>query len=250
MPRTPDPLANAQNDLFERIRHRRGIADNSIDVQQMRPRTEEDATAIKNGINTTLAGTSNLSGGPLAGLAILVPLPSFKITEPNLPSLFGEIVLSVVVLENILINGGQDGTGITCEQAAVEVMKAGHLAMIADNRALTCDGMSPVDVDPQEYMADIACEVVFRARAGMAPSASCSQPLIEVDGSAFTVTCATAGATIYATTDNTYPAPSNPNAFTVPHNVENDGTDLSGLPLRAVAYHPDLNPSLPAFITL
>ncbi|MES2597182.1 MAG: hypothetical protein V4662_17680 [Verrucomicrobiota bacterium] len=250
MSRPLDPLANAQNDLFERIRHRRNISGNSISVQQMRPRTEEDATAITDGINKILSTLANAPEGPLSGLAIMLPLPAFSITQPNNPNLFGEIVFSVLVLENIMINGGSGGTGVTCELAAIEVMKAGHNTMIADNRALICDGMVPYEIQKEEYLADIAYEVTFRARAGFAQDAECRQPLIVVDGDDITVSCETAGASVSVTSDGTYPAPTNPNAFTVASGTPFDGSGLTGLTLRAVAYHPDLNPSLLASVSV
>jgi len=237
-----DALAQAQNDLFTRIATRKQIVEAGLSAHQMRPRTEGESLAIINTINTVLAGT--VSDSTRTGLAVLVPLPAFEVTRKNIPAVFGQIVFRVIVLENIMVNMSDAGTGLSCEAAAALIMLAGHHFEMADGRSVTCDGMTPLDVASQDFAADIAYEVTFRTDAGWKNEPECAKPTIVVDDYEVTVTCATSGAAIWLTTDGSMPSPSNPKAFLVTGPFE-------PVPIptvyRAVAYHPDINPSSPAY---
>lgn len=240
-PHVMEPFASAQNDLFIRLSTRKDLQASGIDVQVMRPRSELESTAIIQGINDVLAGTA--SNGSRAGLAVMVPLPGFENKQPNIPGLFGDMVFSVIVLENIMINMGDKGTGVTCEEAATMVMLAGSNFPIMDGRAMTCDGMSPLNVDSQDFTADVAYEIRFRCKAGFNSQLECAQPSISQNSNIVTVTCATANAVIWVTLDGTMPHPGNPAGFIVSSTF-----DLSSAAIiRACAYHPEINPSAPAW---
>jgi hypothetical protein len=237
-----EPFASAQNDLFVRLSSRKDLRAAGIDVQVMRPRAELEATAIIQTINHTLAGTA--SDGSRAGLAVLVPLPGYENKQPNIPGLFGDMVFSVIVLENIMINMGDKGTGVTCEEAATMVMLAGHNFPIMDGRGLTCDGMSPLAVENEDFTADVAYEIRFRCKAGFNAQVECSQPVITNDAGNVTVSCATANAVIWVTLDGSMPHPGNPTAF-----IAAAAFDLTAPAIiRACAYHDEINPSAPAWL--
>ena len=237
-----EPFASAQNDLFVRLRTRPALKAAGVDVQQMRPRSEAEAAAIVTGINNVLAGLANVSGGARSGLAVLVALPGFENRQNNLPGIFGEMVFSVVVLENILQNMGPNGTGMSCEEAATHVMLAGHQFLIADGRALACDGMEPMNVDQQEFQADVAYEIKFRCPAGWTQEPECAMPTVTVGEASISVSCATPAAQIWVTLDGSMPEPANPTAFQASGPFDYDGPPCV---LRAAAYHESLNPSSP-----
>lgn len=241
MPST-DPLAQAQNDMFVRLKTRLQLITAGVHVEQMRPRENGEAIKIQEAINNSLAG--QISDGARVGLAILLPLPGFNLTKPNVPAVMGEMVLKVVVLENIMQNMGPQGTHMTCETAACLVALAGHHFQLADNRLLICDGFDPINTEGQDYSADIAYEVTFRCQFGMQQETECAMPQILIDGSSLMMTCDTEDAQILATFDGSMPWPGNPAAVPVSTTFE---TPEPGVIIRAVAYRSDRNPSSPAW---
>lgn len=238
-----DPLAQIQSDLFYRLLSRKQLSAAGVAVQIMRPRKEGDATAIIDGINNILAGQT--SDGARQGLAMLLPLPAFEPNKPNVPAVMGEITQKVIVLENIAINEGPNGTGLTCEAAAILASLAGHNFIAADVRRLTHDGMTPLKVDEQDFSADIAYEVTFKCPAGFKQEPECQMPQIFVEGDTIAIASATADSIVYITTDGSLPCEQNPAAMPVSGEI-----DISTLPtgtlIRAVALHDTLNPSSPA----
>lgn len=242
-----EPFAQAQNDLFVCLSTRRTIAEAGIDVQVMRPRAALEASAIITKINSALAGIA--APGARAGLAVMVPLPGFENKQPNIPGLFGDMVLTVVVMENILINMGDAGTGVTCEEAATMVMLAGAGFPILDGRGLTCDGMFPLEVDQQDFSADVAYEVRFRCKAGFNAETECAPVQLVEDEGSVTATCSTSGAVIWLTQDGSMPHPDNAAALI----VASGSTVIppaTPVVIRARAYHPTTNPGPPAWLRL
>lgn len=237
-----EPFSEAQNDLFIRLATRKSLLASGISVQVMRPRAELEATAIIEKINNALLGM--VGSGPRAGLAVLVPLPGFENKQPNFPGLFGDMVFSVVVMENILINMGSKGTGVTCEEAATMVMLAGQSFTMMDGRAVTCDGMTPLVLDQQEFQADVAYEVRFRCKAGFNQELECAAPVISAGDFEVTVSCATTGAQVWVTLDGSMPHPGNPKSISIVGSFDRPSAPLI---IRAVAYHETLNPSSPTW---
>lgn len=242
-----DPLARAQLDAAARLRSRLVFAEAGVMVQLMRPRSAAEATAIVGKINDALQGL--LTESARSGLSIMVPLPSFKVTAPNLPFIMGEIALRIVVMENIAINEGESGTGITCEGAALLIQDALHDFMLEDSRRVTCVGMEPLDVADQEFVADIAYEITFTAPLGYQRQAECDQPLIVNASGNLTFTTATAGASLLITLDGSLPAPGAPGCVPAPSGFVMP-LGLSGTIVRCVAVKPGINPSLPARIVI
>ena len=238
-----DPLAQIQSDLFFRLLSRKQLSAAGVAVQIMRPRQEADATAIISGINTILAGQT--SDGARQGLAMLLPLPAFEPEKPNLPSVMGQITQTVIVLENIAINEGPNGTGLTCEAAAILASLAGHNFILSDSRRLTHSGMTPLKVDEQDFSADIAYEVTFKCPAGFRQEAECQMPGLSADGDDLIITSATPDSVVYLTTDGSLPCEQNPTAAPVSGTLD-IGTLPTGTLIRAVAIHDSLNPSSPA----
>lgn len=238
-----DPLAQIQSDLYYRLLSRKQLIDAGVAVQIMRPRQEADATAIISGINTILAG--QVSDGGRCGLAMLLPLPAFEPEKPNLPSVMGQITQTVIVLENIAINEGPNGTGLSCEAAAILTSLAGHNFILSDSRRLTHSGMTPLKVDDQDFSADIAYEVTFKCPAGFRQEPECQMPSLTSDGDNLTVTSVAEDVVIYLTTDGSLPCEQNPAASPAYGTI-----DISTLPtgtlIRAVAIHDTINPSSPA----
>jgi len=240
-----DPLARCQNDLYYRLLSRLQLKAAGVMILEMRPRTEADGTMIISNINNVLAG--QVSDGSRTGLAILLPLPAFEPKSPNLPALMGTVIVKVIVLENIMINLGEGGTGLSCEAAAILVGLAGHAFVLADNRRAVCDSITPLKVDEEDFQADIAYEVTFKIADGFAQEACCQQPAITIDGDELTVTSATSGSVVYLTLDGSLPCAENPAATPVA-TATPIAAPITGTIIRAVATRPDLNPSVPAYL--
>lgn len=241
-----EPFAAAQNDLFIRLSTRRSLISNGIHVQAMMPGTDLEAEAIISKLNNALAGQT--SDSARAGLAVLIPQPGFENKQPNIPGLFGDMTFTVIVLENVMINRGDAGTGVTCAEAATMVMLAGADFPILDGRPLICDGMTPLEVDQQDFQADLAYEVRFRCKAGFNAELEVAALGATVDEDEVTFTCATSGAEIWVTKDGSMPHPGNPAAVIATGSFVI--TDERPVIVRACGYHPSLNPGKPAWLKL
>lgn len=239
----PDPLQQAQLDLTARLRSSDLLTD--LAIYDLRPRSAEEAAAIQDTINSALAGMV----GPetRAGLTILVPVPLFEVDKPDVPAPVGEIVLSVQVLEQIMINEGAGGTGLSCEGAALTVLRLGHQLVLRPNQILFADGMRPLEVDREDWSADVAWEVRFRVRGGFDPLPSCDLPSIVNAAGEITITATTSGAAVYYTLDGSYPWHGNPAAalYDTPFAAPAAGTSL-----RAIATKPGLADSGAAELNL
>lgn len=231
-----DPLHQIQHDLANRLRARSSLR--QFLIQDLRPRSEGEATQIVDTINQALSTISN--AGITSGIAILVPLAGFDVKRPNNPSPLGEITISVQVLENIMINMGGQGSGQSAEAVALEVLCAGHHLQLRDNCTMYAGSMKPLDVDGQTWSADIAYEVEFTLEGGFARPPECSIPQITQSGGNLSIATSTAGASIYVTTDGSFPWAGNPSAAPVsgPFAVPGSGTVI-----RAVAVKPGLEDS-------
>lgn len=245
-----DPLAQCQEDLFYRLLSRKQLKAAGVMVQLMKPRAEGNAMSIIDRINIILAG--QVTGGSRKGLALLLPLPAFEPKSPNVPSVMGDVILKVIILENIMVNGDTDGTGLSCEGAALLVALAGHHFILADNRRLIFNGMTPLKVEAEDFQADIAYEVSFKVATGFRHEDECQQPMLAITGEPgfeeLTFTSATSGATVWMTLDGSLPCEQNPAA--VPVTGPLPVLPATGTTVRAVAVRDDLNPSSPAYLVI
>ncbi|GAA5137397.1 hypothetical protein GCM10023213_14010 [Prosthecobacter algae] len=239
-----DPLVSVQQDLAGRLLSSSLLAD--VAIFDLRPRTEEEATAIVQTINNALAGMIGPRGR--AGLAIMIPVPGFDVDRPDAPGVVGDIIMTVQILEKMMQNEGPEGTGITCEACAWTVMRLGHQLMLRPNQLLYASKMRPLDVgDQEDWDADVAWEVEFRLRGGVDALPAADIPNITLEDELVTITTATSGAKILVTTDGSWPWTGNPNAsvYDTPF-----AAPVAGTSVRAITTKPGLADSGAAELTI
>ncbi|MDE2099110.1 MAG: chitobiase/beta-hexosaminidase C-terminal domain-containing protein [Patescibacteria group bacterium] len=169
------------------------------------------------------------------GCGLLVEMPTFDVTAPNLPGPEGDLGLTVVVLEEPNINmEPTSGSQIAAEEAAQWVLDTLHGLLIDGVGALYADRNAIREAS--EFTGVVAYRVAFRVKALRPQTGRVATPTITETNLEVTFTCNTPGATIYYTTDGSFPGPSNPAA------IQFDGNlfTFSGSALRWAAYAPGL----------
>lgn len=213
----PDALQQLQLDIAAML-----AADELFEGVQIivtRPRSEEDATLIQTTIDSALAGMVQVetTGGVFkGGLAIIIMMSEGEVPAPNAPGPQLELVQTIRVIENPLVNMGDEGTLITAEQGALNVLATlhhwnpGHGVLIADGRS----ALKEVNLEGR-----VSYDVRFRRDAGITPRGFVQRPLIAIAETIMTITCGTPGAAIYWTADDSAPTPATGTLYTEPVDV-------------------------------
>lgn len=183
-------------------------------------------------------GTASPASGK-SGLVVLVLFPEITEVEKNLPGPPVLVSVQIQTIEQTTLNRGTNGTGLRSSSAAVECLRAlsqhqtGNFQLYA----------APSPVKPVQGIATgySSHSVTLLARfeiepapkvLGVSPSLNGSDELVLVT--------ATTGAAIRYTTDDSYPAPTNPDSYL----YESPIAGLAiGTIVRSAAYKTDLNPS-------
>lgn len=179
-----------------------------IPVHVLRPRAEQSAAQIQTRIDQALAGLEKKAGK--GGAAVTVLMPVGDTTSPNVPGPQLRFTYVVRVQEIIAVNMGPGGTGKSAEEIAIVVLQLLHQVMLNGGNCLYAhaDTLTPsLDADPK-----LTYDVRFSCQGGLPKPAKVALPIISVAAGTATITCATAGAAIYTTTDGSYPSPLNPAA--------------------------------------
>ena len=192
-----------------------------------------------------LLGTVKGRGGKV-GAAVLVNMPVLSVSDPDVPGPRTSIVQTLTVLEHPTINAGSTGCGKTAEQIALSLLQLFHhfnpagisQVFVGSTAAIVpeggFDGLVGYTVTLQAPLQLSAQRKVATPRIAAAPTSGLPATV--------TITCATVGASIYTTTDGSYPSASNPNAtlYAAPFEVAAAATvrataSLSGLQQSDVA---------------
>lgn len=164
--------------------------------------------SVMDQINKSLAGVRKINGR--AGLAIIIPRPELKAKEPNLPGPQLSLSVPVQIVENTQVNRGDGGTGLTEEEAALLL-----LALIGDawqaRPWLTFlaaeDAREDLELD-ERTSGDVGSQVNFQVELAVNPFPRVSRPEFSLDDDGrLVMTCATEGATIHYTLDESTPWP-------------------------------------------
>lgn len=195
-------LTELQADLAERLRADEMFTDIPV--------LDERKGDLLDGINQAL-GTLTAVGGKM-GACVVVLSPTGNDDMPDAPSGPLSLSISVLVLEDVLVNGGASGTGKEALTIARRVHRAlKHYAPVGLCNALVPQKPCLLPVD--NPLAPVAYEVRFRTTEARTAALKCGMPSIAAAGEAFpktiTLTSATAGAAIYYTTDGTHPRSGN-----------------------------------------
>lgn len=243
----PSEMRKLQEDIAARLRSEPAFR--YVQVMLVRPRNAQEAVLIEQAIQEGLMGLvyvdnqiSNGTGSDAdkaaqiaatgkAGLAIEVLTPDGEVNEPDIPGPQLEAVIHLRVCENPLINFGERGTQIEAEQCCDDVLSSlhrwqrGENTLVADKRA----------VREMQNDSGIEFHVVLRQPLGARKQKRTVAPAVSFADGIVTMTCATAGAAIYYTTDASPPAISNAAALIYDGPFEAS----AGACIRAAAFADD-----------
>jgi len=140
------------------------------------------------------------------GLAVAVMLPEVVSADKNLPGPPLNVQIEIQCIEQVMFNRDvAQGTLIRSSQAAMRVMGALHLHCLGDTELYADkDPLKPIKVKAG-YVSHVVTMMV-RA-AGLVVGTKPLGVSAAVVDDKYVLTCGTAGATIYYTTDGSYPAP-------------------------------------------
>jgi Chitobiase/beta-hexosaminidase C-terminal domain len=175
--------------------------------------------------------------GALRGLALVVLLPELTESESNLPGPVMDGMIEIQVIEAVLVNRGDGGTGIRASTAALRALGALHHLRVGNYTLFA--KRNPLD--PLAGKKGIITYLVrmYFENVGADPVEKVFPVTIAEDEAEITLTTSTSGASIYYTTDGSYPGESNAEAdlYTVPFTLSESAT------VRAAAFKSPLNPS-------
>jgi len=236
------PLGGIQRDLMRVLNALAYFAD--ITVIRWRPRLKADGTVetapvIQSKIDLALSGISPKAGK--AGLTAIVLMPVVQVPNPEAPGPECSIATSIRLKERTLINMGALGTLKPAEDAAWELQRELHnYSLGGDIGTLYCDGTSIAPVlDPTDTSGDVIYNVEVIARCAAAMPTRCAHVAFSGTTAPLTLTCATAGASIYYTLNEDFPAAGVPGAvlYSAPFSPP------VGSVVRAAAHKTGLSPS-------
>jgi hypothetical protein len=183
-----------------------------LTVTHVRPRTSAEAAGIQTKINNTLAGLEVRNGR--RGVAVIIGMPQFSQAAVNVRALRGQMTIVLEVIENIVVNT----TGASCEEHAWEIARLlQHMQfqpwspLVGDPQLITPSPEAVLD-KKVIYSITMTMEVVAERKDKVAT------PSIAAEGAQITLACATSGAAIYYTLDESFPGPGNADAdlYTAP----------------------------------
>lgn len=202
MPSVP-PLSQLeldQLDIFARIQNDPFFVAGVPVLLELKGITERDV-AIK-------ISTANQSNG-LVGTVVIVLMPTLRASDPNAPGPRYDAIYRVQIIDWPVMRRQQNGgTQQSADETADRIREILHRFTMGRGQTIYFDGMEPVQV-PDGKVSYVA---KFKRTSGDQPPASVAGVLISVTNSypsTVTLTCQTAGASIWYTTDGSYPG-SNP----------------------------------------
>jgi hypothetical protein len=205
-----DPLSRDQDDFFARLSLDSFFAEISV-LEQRKGVTESDVEVA--------LSTLNEKAGKI-GAVVIVLMPDLVPTEPDAPGPEYRVRSTVQVITQALFNESATGTQKSAEQIAQRVRQLLHRFGTGAG-VFSFAGMEPIAQDAGK----VSYGVTFTRLARDEDLPRCGTPLIDPDEGAapqlVTLTCATAGASLYSTTDGSYPSSANDAAtlYTAPFNV-------------------------------
>lgn len=221
-------IERGQADIYGRISQDAFFSD--IKIYLFRPRSSAEAVQIQTQIDNSLAGLETKAGK--SGAAVIVKMPSATVQFPNVPGPRFDLVYSVTVLENPLVNmGAANGTLKSAEDIALNVLNLLHHFVIGDfGMALVATGeaLRSLGIDDN---GRIAYDCFLTMKLGLSKPNKVITPAISGTAGAVIISTLTPGATILYTTDGTYPWSGNAGVLTysAPFSV------ASGTVVRSVA---------------
>jgi hypothetical protein len=198
-----DVLEQDQEDFGARLEADSYFSDIPVLVQRLGV-TESD-------INVALS-TLNKKDSKI-GACVVVLMPELRTDDSEGPAPRYVVRPTIQVIEQPLTNLDNSGTGKSAEAIATRVRQLLHAFSTGRVGTFMFDGMQPIAVDAGK----ISYGVAFRRMGGDEVYSKVARPAIAPNSgatpvAAVTLTCATAGAAIYYTTDGSYPHAGNATA--------------------------------------
>ena len=194
-------------------------------------------TFVKNALLT--AGGNGTKRG--AGVLILMPIAGT--THPDIPGpILDPFIVPALIMENAQLNYGSTGTNKTAEDILARYLQVLHQWQPGGTvDGCVVPGPHAVTELPKEFRDQglTGYTVALGTQFRLAELTRCAGPVITLTGATATLTCATAGAAIYFTTDGSTPLSSNSLAQPYSGPITLTGSGL----LRAGAQRAGLIPS-------
>lgn len=216
-------IAAFQNDLGFKLNSESFFA--NINVQLERKELYSSEVALATVWQTVKGGAS--------GVGIVVAMAEINIEDAEAPGPELLCLQKFSVLEEPNINQtAGTGTQIFAEDIGVYLIRLLNGYALAQDITLWAQGRAMVP--NRDYPGVRGVDVQLQYRFTPNFLAPCATVPISFDAGQCMLTCATEGATIYYTTDGTFPGAANAAAqiYTVPFNI------ASGKQVRAAAYQP------------
>jgi hypothetical protein len=166
------------------------------------------------------------------GCGVIINMPRIDALQPNLSAPQGDILVAIDVIEQPEINFNPGGTMLTAEETARAIRATLHQFAIEGKILLYQDKKAIEPLDHLDYPGCLGYRVHLRGRMSELPQPKCVVPAISESGGLVLLTTTDVGASIYFTTDGSFPGSSNAAAlsYTGPFAV------ASGATVRWAAY--------------
>lgn len=203
----------------------------------VRARDEGEAIEIQTNIDKALAGLTFKPDEETGkcGLAIIILMTEGGIAEGKMRGPYMDLRLTVRVIEKPMINMGETGTQIPCEEMALTVLGALHNLDLGKGHKL--EGVEGDAVKVVNITGSIAYDVNLRCYHQEPSQSRVADITLANAANTITLATATGGASIYYTEDGTFPNSTNGTLYTVPFVITPPVT------LRACAFKTGLSPS-------
>jgi hypothetical protein len=214
------PLENLQSDATAKLNSEEYFS--TISVVSVRKLQIASEIAQKLPHLTTKGGKT--------GCGVLVGMPTIDVVDPNAPGPQLMVRLPFRVQENPTINLGATGTGKSAEEVAMQILRTLHPLAIEGVTILFGDKGA---ITPNtEFPGLVTYDVFLAGRFSQDGLSKVQTPDISSPAQTVTLTNNTAGASIYYTTDDSFPGAGNPAAqpYGAPFDVE------AGTIIRWAAY--------------
>jgi hypothetical protein len=152
--------------------------------------------------------------GKLPGATVEVLMPMIKTNLVNAPGPVVTLEQRLIVKENPAINLAAGGVNLTAEEIAVQILQTLHQFYLGG----VCQALYPAPqaIEPNDDFPDlVAYDVVLQATFNLTPPARTACPLPPTESSltlTFAPPASDPSATIYTTTDGSFPGPGNAGA--------------------------------------